>query len=218
MKNKKTILGSSAAIVAAAALIAGGTFASWSDFVEVQDNSATAGFLELSLDGNQGNAVSAFSVSNLAPGVTNTPQDRKQYIAAADSDPVMQANLFLTLKDLVGVEDGCTTASEAAAGGCSTAEGELPENAHISITATPASTNNAGNRFCSSTSANNTINVFSGTVRALETKGKTLIKEMTTGTDTCLSSRISLPVAPNNNVVQGDSMTFDVRLDLEQKL
>ncbi len=38
MKNKKTILGSSAAIVTAAALIAGGTFAAWSDFQVLDDN------------------------------------------------------------------------------------------------------------------------------------------------------------------------------------
>lgn len=108
MKNKKTILGSSAAIVASVALIGGGTFAAWSDFDVISENTSGAG--ELVLDVNNPNGTQeGFEVGNLTPGEF---QDFEVFVASTNSDAVPDAELYMTLTDLQGQEDGCTSASE----------------------------------------------------------------------------------------------------------
>lgn len=110
--NKTVLTAGIAALGASAVLAGGGTFAAWSDFDVVEDN--TSGASRLTLDvSNPNGSTEGFELVGLAPGEF---QDFELFLANTNEDAVSDAELFMTLDDLVGREDGCTSRSEAAIG------------------------------------------------------------------------------------------------------
>src|SRR4051794_19597336 len=96
-----------AAVVALAA--GGGTYAAYSDFGNVTGNTAGAGTLTLNLGANNGGDLQYNHVF-MAPGNVGTV--RTVYVASNDGTAATKSKLFLSLKDLVGTEDGCDGNSE----------------------------------------------------------------------------------------------------------
>lgn len=118
MKNKKTILGSSAAIVAAVALIGGGTFANWSDFAEVKNSNAQAGALVLNAE--HATAINTEQTGLLAPGENKLVY---KYVAnRSDNTTALQdAQLDMTVFNVRDYENECSSNGEAFAEGTSEA-------------------------------------------------------------------------------------------------
>ena len=217
--NKK-ILGSVAALVAVLALVAGGTFAAWSDF-DVYDNSAGAEHLTLDVS----NAVTqGFVQTAMAPGVN---REFDFVVASRDGQVVPNAALTLALQNLVGTEDGCQGNSETLddAGLCATpgsgaSLGEYIEDARISINASSPTTDIAnacnsglhprGSRQ-GSISLEQLFNNTATTPVNLLTAGETLQP----GEGICVAMGLELPVGADN-ASQGDSATWDFRYDLTQ--
>lgn len=114
--NNKLIKASLAGAAAIAITAGGATFAAFSDFGNIHNNSVGAGFLKLDLNAGQGSAPLAFG--NLAPGMNSF---RTIWVASNDGQSVPNANLsvqFLNLKDTAApcstslgkasADNGCT--------------------------------------------------------------------------------------------------------------
>lgn len=226
--NKK-ILASLAAIVAVLGLIAGGTFAAYSDIRSVEDNTAGSGALVLNLTNGDGTAVKKFDYGKMAPGEQN---QSIIHLANADLDygVAPTANLYVDLLDLVGSEDGCTSATElgdqgtnygsscdAADVGTFEPEGQFRNEAIVELThaITSAAT-------CPAV-VGGVYNVLPGQglvigdLQTVEDGSRLLVGELEDGESACLLVNIKMPAAPGfNNSAQGDSAVFDLKFDLEQ--
>lgn len=208
--NSKILKGTMAGVAVIALAAGGGTFASWSDYDVVEDNTAGADYLTIDL-GNQNKA--SFDRMKLAPGVS---QDTLIVVANTTGNTIPAADLSLTLVDLVGTEDGCTsTNSELVADAdCAdeSTEGEFIEEAIFVVNAAAPSDDGT----CSPRGARLGRTVLADaedTVVDLLPAGQ----DLKPGQKVCVAMGLSLP-STASNASQGDSAAFDLRFDLEQVL
>jgi alternate signal-mediated exported protein len=231
--NSKLVKASLAGAAAIALAAGGGTFAAWSDFGNIAGTS-TAGALKLSLSDINGTSVTPITSPKLAPG-ENKVQDFFVASRSDDTAALQNAALSVSLADLVGIEDGCTTNSESAEDvDCSvvppvpqttppTSTGDFPQEAYIQFSIKPATSANtcATGGYASSAARQ-------GTLAHVASLGKLPIGSLNPGDGVCVRMELGLPdqamgnavdfAWPNkaDNKVQGDSATFNVRFDLEQ--
>jgi predicted ribosomally synthesized peptide with SipW-like signal peptide len=129
--NKKILKGALAGTAVIALAAGGGTFAAWSDFSEIAGNQAGAGILELQVNPNAGSDFK-FDHVTMAPGGINT--QRNVYVASNSGDSTPSGQLFITLKDLVGHEDGCDGAEFADDSACGNGgAGQFIDDAYLQV-------------------------------------------------------------------------------------
>jgi predicted ribosomally synthesized peptide with SipW-like signal peptide len=222
--NKKILKGALAGTAVVALAAGGGTYASWSDFTQTGPDHAGAGHLILNVhDGDQ----TAESMT-LAPGMQ---QSLDFYIASNDGHSVPNGKLWVTLKDLVNTEDGCTSNSEAVAEG----NPELtPFDPNIACGSNALDNNNgefgsqakmeiiqygpSANGQCSSVAPLTGIpnKVVKNFVYLNDIVGSRYdVADLAPGQATCVRLLVQMPGAATN-ASQGDSASWNVRWDLEQ--
>ena len=234
---KKTLTMSLAAL-GIAGMVGGGTFATWSDFANVAGNTAQAGALVLNAD------TTAMTTNGgggpLAPGENKTTW---KYVANRSDNTVSLQDALLSLKIVVTADDenGCASNGEAVAeGGTSVAAadgacasgadtGELDTEAYLQIRkGTPSTTiDDAADCASAATSAVGAAKTLRGWETTTATTGLTL-GTLDPGQGMCIGFEYGLKgagIAPPGidfgtqatNASQGDSATWDVRLDLVQQ-
>lgn len=224
--TKKLAAGASAGVLALA-LLGGGTFALWSDFDTVEGNQLSAGTLELELTDRSGSAVTPISMDNLAPG-ENRSQDFIIANRGDDTDALDGALVTVTLEDLVGKEDGCSSNSEIGVDAdCNNAEsgGEFATESNIQFAYGPRSADGE----CSYQIRQN-FELAGAEDEVIQ------LGNIDSDEAVCLRIEAGLPsgLGPNGdggdgndgidfgpntdstNASQGDSATFDLRFDLKQ--
>lgn len=207
--NKKLVRGSLAGVAVIALAAGSSTFSAWSDFDTIADNAAGADQLTLDLNKTGSQSINKFT---LAPGVTNA----KQFVVSSRTgDTVPTAALSVSMADLVGTEDGCTsTNSELAVdsdcANTSTA-GEFIEEAEIRFYASVPKTDAA--TACSS----NTGSPVGGWYKLDEVPASVALGDLAKGESRCILAEVRLPVGATN-ASQGDSAAFDLRFDLKQNV
>lgn len=241
--NKKILKAALAGTAVVALAAGGGTWASWSDFGDVNGNNVGAGFLKLNLNGQDGSsAVAPLSWGRLAPGITNV---RTVWLASNDGESVPNAHLKATFTNLDDQENGCSSNSERAVDpdNCDTNGPNSGELSHIlnfqtsyypevtedecaSYPTNPPGPSNGYNAFF----ASNQGNLFAaagggGHTYVLNELDTTTPLTLSPGEGICIgfsaywphdpSNQVSAPY-DNDDVAQGDSMSFDVRFTLEQ--
>ena len=225
--NKKLIKASVAGAAAIALAAGGTTFASWSDFAVDPGNTVGADVLALTVNPS---ATRQFNDVKLAPGVG---RDLAFYVASRNGVTIPKAGLTMTIKNLVGAENGCDSNSEAFAesnGAVSDANGAAPCNstagnegqfidqATYYVQADKvASAADCGNSASSSRQLNIKLSAAEDKVVDLLADGDSLAG----GEGVCVLAHIFMNNNPGNGAVannasQGDSATFDVRFDLTQ--
>jgi predicted ribosomally synthesized peptide with SipW-like signal peptide len=221
MSNKK-LLAATAAGVAALIAVGGGTFATWNDYDEFA-NSAGADHLVLDVNSSE---TLGFSQEKMYPTPNNPiPGDtgNREFdfsVASRDGDEVPNASLTMTLLDLLGEEDGCqgNTEVEDDGGECTTPgtgpnRGNFIHDARLIINASaPVAENQACPTRGSRQSAISLANLENDVVNLLPA-GETLAA----GEKVCIGMGLSLPQEADN-ASQGDSATWDFRIDLKQLL
>jgi alternate signal-mediated exported protein len=218
--NKK-ILGSVAALVAVLALVAGGTFAAWSDFVTLADNGAGAETLTLSVnDAQSGSTAVPQTNLSLAPG---TERYIENEVVSRSGDNTL-ANLYLTLEDLNGHENGCDGNSEIVVDGdcndTNTAGEFITEAQYFVRTSDPIDEAASCAGLLEGRIAG--LPGSSGGVFKLDVAEdeKVLLHDagdpVGPGEKVCVQIQISLPFANATNASQGDFSDFDLTYDLEQ--
>jgi predicted ribosomally synthesized peptide with SipW-like signal peptide len=110
--NKKIVRGSLAGVAVIALAAGGGTFAAWSDFNSITGNNAGAGVMKLNVGPNGQGADLLFDHVTMAPGSIN--QERTVYVASNDGASTPSGRLYMSVKDLVGTENGCDSNGETA--------------------------------------------------------------------------------------------------------
>ena len=217
--NKK-IIGALTAMVAVLALVAGGTFAAWTDF-NIQETEVGAGILALDVSTREGGGPTIAPL-NLAPGENKF---QEFYLASSDGDSVPDANLTMVLNNFVEEENGCSSNSEALAEGvlsgygdltgdplCTTGPGEFSSQARIQVLASapvpgPSSCPSTGIYGSTTPSGVGTLLSKANTVFTLGT--------LAPGEGLCVRVEISLPTTATD-LVQGDATGYDVRFNLTQ--
>lgn len=241
--NKKILKGALAGTAVVALAAGGGTWASWSDFGDVNNNHVGAGFLKLNLNGQDGSsAVAPLNWGRLAPGMVNV---RTVWLASNDGDSVPSAHLKATFYNLDDQENNCSSNSErvADANDCDSNAPNSGELSHILNFQTsyypevsedecatyptnpPGPSNgynaffasNQGDLFAAASGAGHTY-----TLNELDTTNPLVLDP---GEGICVGFQAYWPHDPSNqvsapynndDVAQGDSMSFDVRFTLEQ--
>ncbi|MEO9323903.1 hypothetical protein ABFT23_10455 [Nocardioides sp. C4-1] len=212
MQNK--LVKASLAGVAALAIAAGGsTFALWSDYDTLEGSQAGAEELSLVLD--EPNSQN-FDNMKLAPGVGN---DYEFVVASRSGDTVPTASLKMALTNLVGQEDGCTSANSEADldPNCwdMSSSGEFVEEARIIVNASAPSTDpdacsSAHPRGARQTSISLAGLANKGQINLLPTNDY-----LEKGEYICVSMGLNMP-ATASNASQGDSASFDFTFYLDQ--
>ncbi|RNL80188.1 hypothetical protein [Nocardioides marmorisolisilvae] len=227
--NSKLVKGALAGVACITLAAGGATYAAWSDFGSVTGNVAGAGHLVLNV--NQGTQTA--ESMTLAPG---QGQSKDFYIASNDGQSVPNGELYITLKNLVNHEDGCTSNSEAAAenGGneaiitapgyspstscgdnaAGNNNGELGSEARIEIIQYgPSSTGQCSSVAPLAGIPNSVVQNFTYVNTFANTKIP--VVALAPGQATCVRAVVQL-LSTADNKVQGDSITWDFRFDLEQ--
>jgi alternate signal-mediated exported protein len=238
--NNKLVKGSLAGVAALALAAGTTTFASWSDFAEVNGNVASAGILRLDLaGGNTDSASLGFDNVRMKPG---GKVERVMYIASNDGDSVPDGNLTLKISNLVDSEsngfkadgvtpgtplsDGsnCTTNSERVAenvADCASNGGEFLRESQIVVRYSdpgvlPAGTNpEACDNALPFPSTKDFRWQFGNDKSTLNNKEFDLGR-VGPGTGVCVIVQVQLEKDKATNASQGDSMGFDMRYDLKQ--
>lgn len=111
--NSKLIKASLAGVAAIAVAAAGGsTLASYSDFTDLTGNEAGAGVMKLTVSPNAGSQL-LFDHVTMAPGGIH--YQRNVYVASNDGASTPSGQLFVSLTQLKGTEDGCDGNAEVLA-------------------------------------------------------------------------------------------------------
>ena len=139
--NRKLVMGAVAGLAAIGLAVGGTTYAAYSDFGDVNQNSVAAGFLKLDLGAN-GQGQASFNFGGMAPGAPGgygTGTGRQLWIASNDGQSVPRANLYVTLHNLVGTAAPCSTSNGKAAGetasgisGCGAGQSGTPAQGNLS--------------------------------------------------------------------------------------
>ena len=237
--NKKLIKASVAGAAAIALAAGGTTFASWSDFAQVDDNSAGAGILRLDLTGgNTDSASIGWDNVRMKPGGT---EERVMYIASNDGDSVPKGKLKMTISDLLeteangfkadkvtpgtGLSDGslCTTLSEKVAegGSCGT-PGEFLKEGIVTVRYSTPGVLPAGvdpeacdNALSFPDDASTFYRLWDGEDKSPLNNKQFDMGTVAPGEGVCAIIEIVFP-ASASNASQGDTASFDMRFDLNQ--
>jgi predicted ribosomally synthesized peptide with SipW-like signal peptide len=232
--NGKLIKLAVAGVAAVALAAGGGTFAAWSDFVDVAGNNAGAGTLSLNVGPNGGGDLKFDHVS-MAPQQIN--QEREVYIASNAATSTPNARLFISLTNLVGTEDGCDGNSEIVADpACANpggSQGQFITDATLQISS--YAVNSPGDCTEGYAPAGKAVTAqYGGSLLTVEQKtnapnsaheltgdgtsfGGTALPVLTPGQGICVSMTIGL-AAGVSNASQGDSASWTTHFDLEQAL
>jgi alternate signal-mediated exported protein len=219
--NKKILKGALAGTAVVALAAGGGTWASWSDFGNINGNSVGAGILKLDLSKGNGSATAPLSFGKLSPGGQS---QQAIFVASSNGDSVPNADLYLTLSNLQDQENGCSTnASEQAVDPTCADAGDPGELSKVldmrvvSYAAPDALTCKGwvGGSGDPGPVINNVV-IPNGT--------RVLISDpahpLQPGQGVCLTFTSWWPTThvggTDDNAAQGDSMTFDSRFDLVQ--
>ena len=238
-KLMKAALAGTAAIALAAG---GGTFAAFSDFGNITGNTVGAGILKLDVTPNSGGTTQSLNWGSLAPN--NLHSQRMVWVASNDGASVPDANLSITFQNLTDSENGCASNGETAADAtCATAgdPGELSKVVTFQTQYYPGITNPAT---CSDPNSypGGAVSIWpsdhpgdlydvvhnlqfeSGPTYQLKNAANTGPLVLAPGHGVCLG--IDTWWAPNDaavawggpvdNAAQGDSLSFDIHLDLTQ--
>lgn len=240
--NKKIVRGSLAGIAVIAIAAGGGTFASWTDSGSVNDNHVGAGFLRLNLNGQSG-GVAPLNWGRLDPGGVNV---RTIWVASDDGGSVPSARLKATFYNLDDQENSCSSDSERRADpnncdGNAARTGELSHILNVQTSYYPeASEAQCATYPTNPPGASDGYDVFfaslqgdlfdaasgAGHTYTLHEKDTTIPLILQPGDGICVGFRAHWPANPsaqvtapydNDDVAQGDSMSFDVKFTLEQQ-
>jgi predicted ribosomally synthesized peptide with SipW-like signal peptide len=241
--NKKIVRGSLAGVAVIAFAAGGGTFASWTDSGTIDDNHVGAGFLRLDLNGQDGSAVAPLNWGRLAPGMVNV---RTVWLASNDGDSVPSAKLKATFYHLDDQENSCSSNSERLAdpSDCDGNAADTGELSHIlsfqtsyypglsehqcaTYPTNPPSSYDGYNAFFP-VNQGDLLTAASGaghtyTLNEMDTTDPLILDP---GEGICVGFQADWPQDPSNqvsapydndDVAQGDSMSFDVKFTLEQQ-
>lgn len=216
--NSKLIKASLAGTAALALAAGGTTFAAWSDFAVNEANVIGADVLALDVAGN---GTAKLDDIKMSPGGVI---EREFLIVSRDGDAVPSADLSLTVQDLISRDNGCGSNSEALIDTCEGEAdlGEFEDQVNLKINVGPAKTGNA----CAVTSDMTNLLTANGiqglqSLSALEDRELDLLihrsgaRELAPGHGVCVALILELP-KDATDLVQSDSVDFDVRFDLEQ--
>lgn len=237
----KKILTTSLAAIGVAGLISGGTFALWSDFQVVADNSSEAG--ELVLTADESSVSTNGGGGPLAPGENKTVY---RFVSNRSDNTValQDALLELSFENLRDAENGCASNGEAVAEGASEAQaavndysaaacdtetttgGELSTEAYLQVRKGAPSTTIVDATDC--TSGSSSAVGAAKTLSAWMSAPAVNLGSLDPGEGLCIVFEFGLPgngIAPPGidfggppatNASQGDSALWDIRLDLTQ--
>jgi predicted ribosomally synthesized peptide with SipW-like signal peptide len=225
--NSKLIKASLAGFAAIGLVAGGSTFAAWSDFQEVTGNEAGAGILKLNVGPNASSDF-LFDHVRMAPG--GLEMQRNVYVASNDGDSTPSGKLFISLKDLVGTENGCDGNGELTDDpGCATLPadaGDFIDDALLQVTS--YAVNAPGDCTQGYAPASKVVTGQHGgslawwaaqPVWELTGNGTSLggvnRSYLAPGQGLCVSMTISLASAVDN-ASQGDQASFATRFDLTQ--
>lgn len=217
-----------AAVVALAA--GGGTYAAYSDFANVTGNHAGAGTLTLDVGPNAGQDLK-FDHVTMAPGGINA--ERQVFVTSNDAASTPSANLFVSLTNLQGTEDGCDGNAEVLVdAACTTGPVTSPTAGQFIRDATvqwysyvPDSPGVCNQSY--SPSMKTVTPQHGGSLSALASQTATTPYELdgtsqnyklpylAPGQGLCFAMEVSLAYGVSN-ASQGDSASFDLHFDLVQ--
>lgn len=214
-KTKKSALGAAGVGVVALAMLGGGTFAAWSDFQTVEDNTAAAGHLRLDLSGGP---LSNLGGKAIAPG-ENYKYD--WFLTSADLDGVPAAALSMRMTALEDLENDCATDSERVAeGGESCGDvGEFSKQAVMRVRWSNPIDNATGltDAYCGTNGTWNNGDQILASAPKLQSYqwNEVDFGELTADQGICVRVDVALP-SDATNATQGDVSVFDLQFDLEQ--
>lgn len=226
--NSKLFKASLAGVAAIAVTAGGTTFAAWSDFTT--DNGNTVGADTLALDVDESQSV-RFDDVKLAPGVG---RDLAFYVASRDGVTVPDADLTMTIKNLVGEEDGCSSNSEATAekgsettasdpgAPCATTTGNEGQFIHQALYYVQARKTDDPSTCSTSALDSRQLNKKLSLMEDVPVNLLAPTDVLSGGDGVCVLAHVFMPnnqsqyglVADDKS--QGDSATFDIRFDLTQ--
>jgi predicted ribosomally synthesized peptide with SipW-like signal peptide len=226
--NRKLVMGAVAGVAAIGLAVGGTTYAAWSDFGDVTGNHVGAGILKLNLGANNGSDLK-FDHVTMAPGGINL--ERNVYVASNDGASTPDAQLFMSLKNIAGTENGCDSNGErtddANCSDTSTAnQGQFVDDAIVQATSyTVNSPNDCTQAYAPAGHAvtalhGGSLNFWKTQVPwqltgDLSASGGAAMPVLAPGQGLCVSLSISLAHAVDN-ASQGDSAAFDIHFDLVQ--
>lgn len=196
MRSK--ILLAISAIVLSASLIIGGTLAAFSDYGTSNNNTFTAGRLDLTIDGNENHDLK-FNVTNMRP--RNQPKGK--FVLKNKGSITGYLNI-----SNISVEnfENELTHPEILAGDTTTDVGELGSVVHVALFI-----DKNGDGWIST----DDVVFYNGLVNNLPTEFK-LNTEMAAGTEITISAIFNWWDTPNDNLAQDDTMKLNFRFDLTQ--
>jgi predicted ribosomally synthesized peptide with SipW-like signal peptide len=224
--NKKILKATLAGTAVVALAAGGGTMASWSDFQNIEGNQTGAGVLTLDVGPNHGSDF-VFDHVKMAPGGLDA--QRNVYVASNDLASTPSGQLYLSLKDIKGHEDGCDGNGEAAADpSCSdtSGDGQFVDDAILQVSS--YAVNSPGDCTQSYAPASKVVTAMYGgsfnqwkTYSAHELTGNGIPlggvnrSYLAPGQGLCVSMQISLGYSADN-ASQGDDVSFTTHFELEQ--
>ena len=196
--NKKMLL--SILIIGVVAVSAGaGTWAYYSDTETSNDNTLTAGTLDLQLDG--ANGIAGVSISNVAPGDLDVTADT----ILVSNEGTIDGTLTASVSNVGDSENGCandaetddddTTSNDGYACSDESAEGDLSYEVQVTVTDGGA-------------------NTYTGYLNPLSVN----LVDMdfgTLGADKTITVKYSVDAGADNQI-QGDGLIFDIDFSLDQ--
>jgi predicted ribosomally synthesized peptide with SipW-like signal peptide len=186
----KKILISLSVILAAAAIIAGGTYAYFSDTETSIGNTFSAGTLNLTIDGLN-SPLPHFTLNNVKPGDSGNYE-----VKFKNEGTIAGAHFFikvLNLTDSEGLNPESETGDKSESG-----PGELSSNVQITVT-------------------DGTTSYFSGTLKALSllSNGVEIAGGLAADSEKEITLSASIPGEAGNDI-QGDTLSFDISAELTQ--
>lgn len=224
--NKHIVKGGLAGVAVLALAAGGSTFASWSDFDQINGNKTEAGHLKLDLDST--GAINNVGGQAIAPGEFRTIDFM---VASADLDGVPLADLSMKIMNLQDQDNGCgsSNSEQALDPGCATQTndgGEFSQQGYVRIRYTnpaPESAVTFGGNNCSApggyvnsvgyTPANDNNSENYPKLNSLG--GSQALGSLAGDQAVCVRVDLGLPESATN-IVQTDSSTFDLQFDLVQ--
>lgn len=228
--NRKIVIGAVAGVAAVGLAYGGTTYSAWSDFGSVTGNTAGASILKLNLDANSGSDLK-FDHVKMAPGGIDT--QRNVYIASNDAASAPDAKLYISLKNVVGVENGCDSNGEQqddpACANPAASQGQFISDANVQWTSYTVNSPDECNQSYApgghavtpmhggslATLAAQTATTPWELTGDMSSSGGAAVPVLHPGQGLCVSMTIGLAHAVNN-ASQGDSANFDLRFDLVQ--
>jgi predicted ribosomally synthesized peptide with SipW-like signal peptide len=224
--NSKVVKGVLAGVATVALAAGGSTFAAWSDFDEIGGNTAGSGVLTLNVAPNAGSDF-VFDHVSMAPGGIN--QQRNVYVASNSGDSTPSGRLFITLKDILGHEDGCDGNAEIGDDpSCNdtAGEGQFVDDAVLQVTSyTVNSPSDCTQGYAPA--GHQVTPLHGGSLNWWKTQdpyeltgdgtsfGGASMPYLEPGQGLCVSMTLGLAYAVDN-ASQGDQASFTTRFDLEQ--